>query len=113
MLIVVEKIITEYKKDNQGNTIRNPVNNRPTPDGFKIEREAICLDEVKAVRVWHKSKYQKENLLGDVTALYMFNRDSEKDARGSKAAEIHINESFESFNSRAKSILIKDEQEAK
>jgi len=107
MLIVVEKIITKYKQDGDGKNIINPVNDRLFPDGFKIEREAICLEEVKAARVWHKNKYQEAEIKGGITVLYMLDLDRDKKVKG-KPAEIQINENFEDFNKRAGSILVPD-----
>lgn len=101
MLIVVNKIITKYKTDKQGNLILDPIKSKPIPSGIKTEREAIRIDGIKSIRPWHKSKSEEDFVKGDICAVYMFSLN-----KNIKNSEIHINENFEEFNKRAGSILL-------
>lgn len=108
MLVVINKIITKYKTDDNGNLILSPIKERPIPDGFKVEQESIRVDEIKAVRSWHKSDRQSD-IEGDICAVYMLDQNrgsSDPKRENRKPAEIHINESFESFNKRIGAILL-------
>jgi hypothetical protein len=56
MHIVVEKIITLYKKDSDGNVIKSPANdNRPVVEGLKTVIETIPF-------VWMRLKLQGHGL---------------------------------------------------
>lgn len=99
MFIIVNKIITEYKKESDGKTnVKNPTTGKPIPEGYKIVPETIRKDEIKAARPWHKASVHKD-IEGDITALYMLDLDRAKGTKA-KPAEIHIAESHDSFNMR-------------
>lgn len=102
MHIVVEKIITLYKKDSDGNVIKSPANdNRPVVEGLKTVIETIRMDEIKAARSWVKSKVQEESISGPITSIYMLDIDRHKGGDSKRRpAEIHIAEGLESFNRR-------------
>jgi len=111
MFIEIDKIITEYEKDDSGRTVKNPVTENPIFKGFKVARETIRLDEIKSARPWHKSDIQEKHITGEVCALYMLDIDRNKE-RGAKnkPSEIHIAESHESFSKRMKAISIGEEK---
>lgn len=101
MFIVVDKIITQYEKDSKGNTVKNPMDQKPVAVGLKVVKETIRVDEIKAVRAWNKTSFQDKYIKTDIVSVYMLDIDRNKDASSKKrAAEIHIAESLESFNKR-------------
>jgi len=107
MHIVVNKIITLYKKDADGNSAKNPVNNKPITTGLKVVRETIRKDEIKAVRTWVKSPFQEEHVEGPITSIYMLDIDRHKGGDSKKRpAEIHIAEDYDSFNERIGAVKV-------
>ena len=99
MFIVVNKIISKYQKDEDGNIVKHPDSEKPLMDGVKIVEETIRIDEIKSVRPWNKAGMYSGHVPGSVTSLYMLDRSSGRNERF-KPAEIHIAEDYKDFNKR-------------
>lgn len=100
MFIVIKKIATKYKKDNQGNKIKHPTAEGFIPDGYKVVRETIRIDQIRSAREYHNPKMYKDNgVEGDVSVIYMIGKKMEK-----KDPTININENIDSFNKRIKAV---------
>lgn len=102
MFIEIKKIVTKYKKDNEGNLIKNPGSNKLIIEGMKVVKETIRIDEIKSSREYHDpKKYRENNVEGDVTVVYL-----KSNGTSSKPPEIHINEGIKSWNKRIGAIEI-------
>ena len=102
--IVINKIVSDHKKDYQGKTVKEPMSNRPILNGSKVVRESILVEEVKSSREFHDpKKYNENGVDGPVTILYMKGKSK---SEGGKAPEIHINEHIDSWNKRTGAIEI-------
>jgi len=97
MFIVIEKITSQYKKDNERKTVKHPTTGKPIVIGVRVVRETIRIDLVKSAREYHDSAvYNEHGIEGAVTAVYMIGAKGDD----SRAPEIHINEHVDSFNKR-------------
>lgn len=100
--IIVKKIIADKKRNSDGQTVRNPIdNNKPVTEGEKTVIETIRIDEIRSCRPWQKSKYEIEqgSIKGDKTVIYMKGKDNDK-----SSPEIHIEENHLDFSLRLGSI---------
>jgi len=96
--VIVKKIVAEKKRNSDGQTVRNPIdNNKPVTEGEKTVLETIRIDEIRAIRGWKKSKFELENgsIKGDKTVIYMKGKDNDK-----SSPEIHIEENHLDFSLR-------------
>jgi len=106
MFIVINKIVTQYKKDLTGKTVKNPRSNRPVVDGMKIVQETIDLSDVKSSREYHDPKnYHENGIKGDVTVVYMKGKPNHESG---KLPEIHINENIQDWNKRIGAIEVNE-----
>lgn len=100
MFIVINKIVTKYKKDNEDKLTKHPVSLKPLLEGMKVVQETIRIDEIKSAREYHNpTKYNDNGIEGPVTVIYL-----KGDGVRSKLPEIHINESIKSWNKRISAV---------
>lgn len=109
MFIVVKKISTYYKKDNENKRIPDP-SSRGGKTKFLVEKvkiveETIRLSEIKSSREYHRSSlYEEHGIKGKVTAVYLFGQKR----NDIKSPEMHIHENIDSWNKRLGAIALNE-----
>lgn len=100
IFIEVHKIATKHKRDENGDQIKDPITQKPINDGFEVHVESIRIDEIRSYRIWNKTKDQEVYIDGEITKLYLKGSDDSR----KKKPEMLINESYDSFAGRLKTI---------
>ena len=109
--IEVIKIVSEKEKDEEGNTVKYGLDAKSARKPTKQVKEVIRLDEVKSMRLWHKSPVEEQQFpSGDIIVLSMKDKDGRRDKRReeqesreskSRSIQIKIYEEFNTFAERA------------
>jgi hypothetical protein len=106
MFIEVKKISVVQKRAFDGSKVRNPLDksNPQVTEEIKIVRECIRVDEIKSFRPWNKSVEEEISIEGKVTMVYLIGDKTKK------AAELKVNESYDSFKVRLNALNLREEQ---
>jgi len=108
MRIEVNKLIEVQEKDSRGNIIVDVTKNKPLIAGYITKPESIPLSEIKSFRPWEKNSFQSDRISGDVTILYLKGDESKE-----TTAQMLIEESFDSFCERTKTIRLNESKSRK
>lgn len=102
MLIEVNKVTVIKRRSSDGSIVRNPMSRELVTEELKVVNECIRLDEIKSVRTWNKSVEEEKSIKGDMTMIYLIGDKSKP------AAQMKINEPYDSFKERCKVISLAD-----
>lgn len=104
MFIEVNKVSREKVRSSDGSKVENPLERQRKPvasEKWIVQVEGIRIDEIRSYRKWDKNMSQEAYIEGEMTIIYTKSKDQSK-----APPQILIEESFESFSSRLKTVKL-------